>query len=384
MPLAMQGLKVLDFSQGVAGPHAALLCAQHGADVVKVEPLAGDWCRALGQQYGDLTANSVVYNRGKRSVAVNMKDAGALAAIRQMALKADVIIESFRPGVMAHFGLDHAAIEKENSAVVYVSINGFGNRGPLVEAPATDMVLQGFTGLMYCNADAGGAPQRIDLVLVDIATGLYAFHALSAGLLERARFGTSGRYIECSLMKSAIALQAGRIVEDFMGGSMTNIYHPAGVFAASDGYLSLTVRRDEHFAALCTGIGRTDLVESGRFATVALRREHAREMLPIVRAALLGMTVAQISAMLTAADILHSRINNHAEMLAHEQTAAAGAIHWRRQDGVEARLPIADIPGAPDPAPDLQAPHLGQHTRQAMQDWGVSAPLIDRLAGGGN
>ena len=377
MRLALEGMKVLDLSQGVAGPHAAMLCALYGADVVKVEPPAGDWCRGLGTPYGDLTANSTVYNRGKRSVCVDMKKPDALGAVREMMSKADVVVESFRPGVMAKFGLDYASIAKDNPRAIYVSINGFGNTGPLIDAPATDMVLQGLSGLMYCNADVTGAPQRIDLVLVDITTGLYAFQAISAALLERERFGSSGRYIECSLLQSAVALQAGRLVEDYMGGSMTRIYHPAGVFASSDGHFSMTVRRNDHFAALCKAIGREDIID--RYATVELRRAHVVEMMPVIRGELAKLTFADVSRLLTAADILHSRVNTHAEMLAHPQTLASRAIRWCRQDGVDVELPIAAVPGAPPPSADTQAPHLGQHTFEALRDWGVSPETITQL-----
>lgn len=377
MRLAMEGLKILDFSQGIAGPHASLLCSQHGADVVKIEPPAGDWCRGLGTPYGDLTAHAVFYNRGKRSICLDMKEAQALSAVREMMLRADVVVESFRPGVMAKFGLDYATIERENPGLIYISVNGFGSTGPLSESPVTDTVIQGFSGLMFCNADVQGEPQRIDLVLVDITTGMYAYQAISTALLERERFGARGQHIECTLLNSAVALQAGRLVEDLMGGSMTDLYHPVGVFATSDGHFSMTIRKDEHFAALCEALGRGDLIE--RFSTAQLRRAHKDELLPIVRSEIAMRTFADISASLTKADILHSRVQSHSEMLAHPQSRAANVVTWCPQHGVDTLLPIAATPGAPTPRPEASAPHLGQHTSEAMRDWGVSSALIEHL-----
>lgn len=379
MNAAMQGLRVLDFSMGVAGPHAGMLCAQHGADVVKVESLEGDWARVLGQQYGDLSAFSLIYNRGKRSLSVDLKDALACAAMRQMAAQADVIIEAFRPGVMAKFGLDEVSVRKSNPNVVYLSVTGFGAQGPLSCAPATDAILQAFSGLMYSNKDAQGAPQRIDLVVIDIITGLYAFQAISTALLARQRHGTPGTHIDCSLMKSALALQAGKIVENFIEKGDRASYVPLGVFVTQDGHVSLSVRRDDHFVRLCEALGRGDLLASGRYTSGEQRVARADELLPELRAELARRTTDEVEASLTAAGILHSRINEYSDMLAHEQVQTSEAVRWQHQDGLAMALPIAAIPGAPTLAGTDQAPHLGQHSHAALRSWGIDEDRIAAL-----
>lgn len=380
---ALQGLKVLEFSMGVAGPHAAFLCAQHGADVVKIEPHHGDWCRTLGQAQGDLSAFFITYNRGKRSVAVDMKDGAALDAVRAMAQQADIIIEAFRPGVMTRFGLDYESVSVRNPGVIYLSVNGFGSEGPLVDAPATDTVLQGFSGLMYSNRDAQGEPQRIDHVLIDVITGLYGFQTLLTALLSRNGNKGHGRHIECSLLQSAMAFQAGKIMEDAVEGGKRPVYVPVGIFATSDGWISLSVRRDDDFVALCNALGRDDLIACGEYATGAMRVERADTLLPTLRAEFVKYSAEQLSALLASIDILHAPVNTYAQLLAHEQTQAVGAFRWHRQEGVEKPLPLVSVPGSPDDLFLSHAPHIGEHTREAMADWGVPHDDIDALCASG-
>src|SRR5437016_1950058 len=143
---ALTGLSVWNLSMGVAGPHAGMLCAQYGADVIKIEPpVKGDWGRIIGRQYGDLSAFFVQYNRGKRSLAINLKDPQAKAIVSEMAGKADVILENFRPGVMQRLGLDYASVRERNPRVIYLSVTGFGQVGPMTRLPATDIVMQAFS-----------------------------------------------------------------------------------------------------------------------------------------------------------------------------------------------------------------------------------------------
>ncbi len=160
MSKALKGLKVLDLSMGVAGPHAGMLCARYGADVVKLEPLHGDWGRTLGPAQGDLSAYASTYTRGKRSLALDAKDKNARAVLKEYASRADIIIEAFRPGVMKRFGLDYETVRKANPRVIYVSVTGFGPTGPMSDRPATDAVMQGFSGFMNLNKDRSGIPQR--------------------------------------------------------------------------------------------------------------------------------------------------------------------------------------------------------------------------------
>lgn len=379
MGLAMQGIKVLDFSMGIAGPEAGMLCAQQGADVIKVESLEGDWARALGQTYGDLSAYATVYNRGKRSLAIDLKDPGAQGVVRALAGTADVVIEAFRPGVMQRFGLDFERLSAENPRLVYLSINGFGSSGPMVKVPATDAVVQAFSGFMHCNKDASAVPQRLSLFVIDLVTGLYAYQAVANALLEIARTGAGGRHIECSLLNAAVALQAGKILEQHLESGDQSYYVPLGVYQTHDGHVSLSVRRDDHFAQLCRAIDRPDLNLCGLYTANDQRIARKQELEGILAAEFRKMRTARLSEILARIDILHSRVNNHADMLAEAQVEHAGVIHWTRQSGIGDRIPVARIPGA-DPRMDLaQAPHLGQHSSAALLDWGVESGLVDDL-----
>ena len=149
----LSGIKVCAATQGVAGPHSTMLMAQHGADVIKVEPLDGDWGRTLGKVYGDHCAHSVIFNRGKRSIAIDLKVDEGRALAQQLARDADVVVESFRPGVMSRFGLGYDDVRKDNPDVIYLSVTGFGQGGPNRDLPVTDAVIQAFSGLMSINRD---------------------------------------------------------------------------------------------------------------------------------------------------------------------------------------------------------------------------------------
>ena len=265
--LAFTGLKVLDMAQGVAGPHCGLLLAQHGADVVKLEPLNGDWGRALGKRYGDLSAFGAVYNRGKRSIAVDLKDEAGLAVARKLAEEADVILESFRPGVMARFGLDYATIAKANPSVVYLSVSGYGQEGPYSKQPVTDSVMQAFSGLMSVNKDDRGVPQRIGVIAIDVFTGLYAFQGVAPALYRRSRTG-KGAHLDVSLMQSALAFLSAKMIERHMEGpEPTLLGAPLGTYETADGFLNMNARRDPHFKALMGLIGRPELAEDPRYVT---------------------------------------------------------------------------------------------------------------------
>src|SRR5690242_18332072 len=192
---AYSGLRVLDLGQGVAAPYCAMLLAMHGAEVVKLEPPAGDWSRGLGTRYGDHTAMSGHYNRGKRSLALDVKEGAARDIAAELARRADIVIEGFRPGVAARLGLGYEPLSVRNPRLLYMSVSGFGQEGPYVHLPCTDSVAQAFSGLMSVNLGNDGAPHRVGAIIVDTLTGLYAAQALGVALYARERSG-EGRRIE--------------------------------------------------------------------------------------------------------------------------------------------------------------------------------------------
>ncbi len=214
------GLKVVDISQGIAGPYAAMLLAQHGADVVKIEPPEGDWARILGRRYGDHTAFSIAGNLGKRSIAVDLKSPEGLAIVQRLVDRADLFLEGFRPGVAERLGLGHAAVSSRNPRIVYVSVSGFGQKGPLRERPGMDPVLQAFTGMIDSNKGLDGAPHRVPFIPVDMATALYAFQAIAPALYAQRDTGR-GSYIDVNLLQGAACIQTVRMMATWLeGGEM--------------------------------------------------------------------------------------------------------------------------------------------------------------------
>src|SRR4029077_15293216 len=215
------GLKVVDLSQGIAGSYCAMLLAQHGADVIKVEDMGdGDWARTLGVRYGSHSAFSIIRNLGKRSIAVDLKTDAGQDVVWRLLARADVFLEGFRPQVIHRLGFDYEKVAAREPRLLYVAISGFGQSGPLAERPAMDPVLQAYTGLMSENRGADGIPHRVPVIVVDMSTALYAFQALSAALYAR-RDERRGRYTEVVLMQAATALQSIRLMACHLeGGTM--------------------------------------------------------------------------------------------------------------------------------------------------------------------
>ena len=219
------GLKVVDLSQGVAGPYCGMLLAQHGADVIKVEPTGeGDWSRTLGKRYGGHTAYSIPTNLGKRSIALDLKSDEGKDVLWRLIDGADVLLEGFRPGVLDRLGFGYEAVAKREPRILYLSVSGFGQTGPLAGRPAMDPVLQAFTGLMMDNKGEDGIPHRVPFVVIDMSTALYAFQALSAALYAR-RDEPRGRRIEVSLLQAASAMQVIRMMMVYLEGEQVRRVH---------------------------------------------------------------------------------------------------------------------------------------------------------------
>jgi len=180
-----EGLKVIDFSQGVAGPYCGMLLAQQGAEVIKVEPMDGDWARNLGQEYGEHSAFSVAANLGKKSIVIDLKNQKSLQIIDKIIKDVDVFIEGFRPGVIDKLGLGYERLKKNNPKLIYLSISGFGQKGPMSKKPAMDPVIQAFTGFMSENKGPDDIPHRTPVIMFDMATALYAMQIISATIFAR-------------------------------------------------------------------------------------------------------------------------------------------------------------------------------------------------------
>jgi crotonobetainyl-CoA:carnitine CoA-transferase CaiB-like acyl-CoA transferase len=382
---AYEGLRVVDLSQGVAGPHCGMLFALHGADVVKVEPPDGDWGRGIGKRHGDFSAYGVAFNRGKRSLALDLKHPEGREVAARLVARADVVVENNRPGVLARFGLDYASVRAANPDVVYVSVTGFGQEGPNRDLPATDSILQSYSGLMSANRDATGMPQRIGVLVIDVVTGLYAHQAAATALYRRATRG-GGRHVMVSLMDAIGAVQAGKIVEYSLEGDHGQPGGvPVGTFETADGYMTINGRREPHWIALCQALGLPELATDPRYATAAARLAHEAELMPLLRERLKTWSMKDLDAALTAADVLHGPVNDYQRYLDDAHVAATSAVLWVEHPQV-GRIPLHRIPGLPQPAPgsaSARSPAIGEHTREVLGQLGLDPGAIAALEAAG-
>src|SRR5690349_1246458 len=331
--LPFEGVKVLDLSQGVAGPYCAMHLARNGADVIKVEPTgAGCWSRQLGRPIGDHTAHSVVVNRAKRSLAVDLKTDEGVAIVQRLARDCDVFVQNYRVGKIDKFGLDYESVKKSNPEVIYLSITGFGPKGPLFDQPATDSVMQAYTGMMSINRGPTGIPQRIEMLAIDFSTGLYAFQAVAAALYKKAMKGR-GSYIETSLLECALALQEGAMMEHHLqGGAAEPIGMPVGMFKTRDGYMSVNARRDEHFKRLAKLLDREQWLADPRYADARARVTNRDALMAELRPIFETKTSDEWVELLSSIDILKAKVNTYEDLFADEQVHAVDAVHWIEND----------------------------------------------------
>lgn len=286
-PLA--GLKVVELARVLAGPWAGQTLADLGADVIKVESPEGDGTRQWGPPWIERKGvaadrpEAAYYhacNRGKRSVIADFTKSEDLQKVRELCSKADVVIENFKTGALAKYGLDHDSLAKANPRLVYCSITGFGQTGPRANEPGYDFVIQGTSGLMSITGEPEGAPMKMGISISDITCGLYSTIAIQSALLMRERTGT-GQHIDMSLLDCSVALLANQGLSQFasgqnpprMGNSHAQVV-PYGVFAVADGHLILAPANDGLFRKLMVVLRRPDLKQDSRFADNAGRIEH--------------------------------------------------------------------------------------------------------------
>ncbi|MEZ5815547.1 MAG: CoA transferase [Hyphomicrobiaceae bacterium] len=377
-PLA--GLTVLDMSQGIAGPSCASHFAAYGARVIKLEPPEGDWIRKLGVRIAGASAATIAYNRGKESIAVDLKtDEGREIAL-ELGQKAQVVLESARPGVMERLGLGFSAFREGNPGVVYVSISGYGQRGPKREAAMVDTVGQAFSGLMSVIRSREGAPVKIDVPLIDAITGLYAFQAAAMELWGR-KPEQPGRHIDISLMQSAAHVQALNIVEHaFLGRKPALINPPAGNYPTADGWIAITLVTEAQYQAICRALGRPELATDPRFATFAARSEN----LPALRAemdiVLKTRPTAEWAAAFAREGALGAPIHDYGDWLGDVHvTAVDAAPAYGLPNGETVQVP--HLPGGV--MDDAAVPVIGEHSRALLAELGYTRDEVDQLVGKG-
>lgn len=376
----LSGFTVLDLSQGVAGPYCAQLLAHQGAQVIKVEPAQGDWGRHVGVSKNGHSTLSSTYNSGKQSIAIDAKHPEGKALILQLAQKADVVIQNFRPQVVERLGLDYASLQQLGLNPVYVSISGYGADGPFADNPATDSVMQADTGLMNSNRDASGTPQRIGFLLADIATGVYAAQACTAALLHKLKTG-EGHHVELNLFNVCCALQSTAFSEEVIAQQVSKqaVSAPNGLFAAADGQLTILALNNDQFLRICKALPLAHWVSDPRFATNALRLQHKAVLHQELAQAVQHRPVAELEALFNQHSVLHARVRTAQDVVQHPQAAHLGTFHTVDQPDFGAVL-MAATPWTCQPAAPQSAPRIGQDTHHILSTLGLDDARIQQLA----
>jgi len=370
-PLA--GLKVLELARVLAGPFAGQILADLGADVIKVESPDGDGTRQWGPPWierraadGTLHREAAYYhacNRGKRSITADFRDACDLDRVRNLARTADVLIENFKTGSLAKFGLDHASLCADNPGIVTCSITGFGQTGPRAREAGYDFVIQGMSGFMSLTGEPDGAPVKMGISISDLATGLWAVNGIQAALLQRARTHR-GQQLDMSLLDCSVALLANQATYFLTTGEnpprMGNAHAqvaPYGVFPTRDGHVILSPANDGLFARLMQVLGTQELARDPRFATNADRVDHAAELDRLIAQATGSWPKDELIAACHAAGVPIGPINALDEIFDDPQLAARGM-----------RIELGGMPGVRSPflfseaemALDRPSPMLGE------------------------
>jgi crotonobetainyl-CoA:carnitine CoA-transferase CaiB-like acyl-CoA transferase len=387
-------IRVLDLGRIMAAPWATQILADLGADVIKIErPGAGDDTRAWGPPFledreGNATGESGYFlsvNRGKRSVAVDIATVEGQQLIRAMAQQSDVVIENFKVGALAKYGLDAVSLRGLKPSLVYCSVTGFGQDGPKCQNAAYDFAIQAMGGLMSVtggrDGEPGGGPQKVGVPVVDLMTGMYAAVAILAALARRAETG-QGETIDLAMLDVAAAFLANQAMNHLVsgktpqrGGNRHPNIQPQDVFAASDGQFVLAVGNDGQFIRLCEVIGDADLARTPRFSTNAARVRANADLTELLSAAFASWQRDALVAALDAAGVPAAPINTipqvfadpqlqHRGMLRHLAHPLAGSVPQ-----VVSPIRLADAPLRFDRAPPL----LGQHTQEVLRELGLLA-----------
>mgnify|MGYP001546193624 CR=1 FL=1 len=378
---AYTGLRVLDLGQGIAAPYCAMLLAMHGAEVVKLEPPGGDWSRGLGRRYGDHTAMSAHFNRGKKGLALDLRAPAGRDIALALARRADVVIEGFRPGVAARLGLGYAALAALNPRLLYVSVSGFGQEGPHIGLACTDSVAQAFSGLAALNIGNDGGPHRVGAMIVDALTGLYAAQALGVALYARERSGKGAR-LDLSLTQSAAAILGQKLAEHVLEDGRPQVVNvPTGAHRTADGWVMIALLREDDFVRLVTALGAPELARDPRFSSFAARAANAPAIFAALGAIFARETTAHWLKLLRAADILSDRINGFDDWLADPHIVATGGA----VEVTPADMPAFKVPRTPGIPPEIDAalapaPHIGEHGRAILADLGLDDAAVARLA----
>jgi len=394
MDRLLEGIRVLDLTNVLAGPFGAYQLALLGADVIKVEaPGCGDLARQLGAD-ADLNrklmgASFLAQNAGKRSVTVNLKSEAGRQVFLRLVGSADVVMENFRPGVMARLNLGYDTLRQIRPGLVYCAISGFGQDGPLKDNPAYDQIVQGLSGVMSVTGDANTAPLRVGYPVADTTGGMTAAFALVAALLKRERTG-QGEFIDVSMLESTVAAMGWAVsnwlvagVRALPMGNENMTASPSGAFATADGLLNIAANEQGQFESLCDLVGRPDLKTDPRFAEREERKRRRAELKGELEAALAGRSAKEWAALFNRHGVPAGEVLDVPAMLAHPQITERRLVRaFDDVPGVDREVSVLRAGfrlASGDPEPAFAPRPLGADTNELLAELGYGAAEIDAL-----
>ena len=382
-PGPLDGVKVLDLCSYLAGPYGCTLLADLGAEVIKIESPQGDMLRQFPSSLAGESRFFLGTNRGKRALALDLKDPNGLAVLHRMVARADVLVENFRPSVPARLGIDYPRLRGINPRLVYAALTGYGDQGPLSDKGGFDQVLQCLSGLAVFQGGGADKPQLVLGSVLDYFTSALLAYGVAAALFQRERSG-SGQYLSLSLLRSALTIQAGRFVwadsegrdvaRDSGTGGLTGI-HPT-----KQGALYISVHSNHFFGALCELIGRPELASDPRCVSMRSRAEHSAELVPEVRAALAAKTALEWEE-LFGERVPCAAVRPIEDMFDHKQVLADDLVTTLDHPVVGPyRTMTKPIKFSDTPGPSATAsPTFGQHSDDVLKGYGYSAAEIADL-----
>jgi crotonobetainyl-CoA:carnitine CoA-transferase CaiB-like acyl-CoA transferase len=387
MPGPLEGIRIIDISAMLSGPWATDILGDQGADVIKVEePGTGDHTRRLRNQSAGLPAAFLNINRSKRSISLNLKTEAGLRILRDLAAGADVLVQNFRPGVVERLGIGYEDLSKVNSRLVYLSISGFGEKGPWAQRRVYDPIVQALSGLTTIQVGADDRrPHLVRTILPDKLTAVTAAQAVTAALVARARTG-QGQHVRLSLLDAVLAFLwvsdmngqtfVDRPVEPQKAASFIDL-----IYETRDGYMTVAVMGDKEWNGLCHALAHAEWLDDARFKTPASRDEHVNERLELIQAALHHKTTEEWLAIFAEHDVPCAPALTRKQVIEHPQVLASEVL-IETEHPVAGRLrqtrTAARFEGTP-PGRPRGAPRLGEHNAEVLRELGYDAARIEML-----
>ena len=382
-PLA--GVRVIDLTTVISGPVCTMLLADQGADVIKIEPPGGDIARRTAGT-GEFTAMFVSSNRGKRSIALDLKQPAAIDVVHRLVASADVLVQNFRPGTMERLGLDEPTMRGLNPRLVYVSISGVGETGPYAKKRVYDPIIQSLSGLADVQADqATGRPRMVRTIVADKTTAVHAAQAVCAALFARERSGV-GQHVRLSMLDTMVAFIWPEAMTQYTvigreGAGINPTARPDLIYATQDGYITVGSVSDAEWRGLAGVIGKPEWIDDPRFRSPAQRSVNAAERITLVGEILSTNTSQYWLERLDAADVPCAPVLARSQVAADPQVVHNGLIETLNQPGMGAlRQPRPAARFERTPATiSGPAPAIGEHTEEILSELGFSADAIAAL-----